>query len=108
MDRTNLPCLAGVAAVLAIAACSAGVPPVSRPIASGSQAPSGAVCDAARAQFAVGQPFTPALGERARQASGASSIRILRPGEAVTLEFLPDRLSLELDASERIAAVRCG
>jgi hypothetical protein len=35
-------------------------------------------------------------------------MRIIRPGEAVTLDFNPARLNFELDAGDRIVRVYCG
>ena len=34
--------------------------------------------------------------------------RIVRPGDAVTADYLPDRLTVELDEDDRITALRCG
>jgi len=56
----------------------------------------------------VGQPYTDALGEDARQASGANSLRRIEPGQAVTLDFREDRLNIELDANGTVTRVRCG
>lgn len=65
-------------------------------------------CDAAKAPFARGAVYTEELAQRARQASGAKTVRALRPGQAVTMEFSAERLNLELDESGRVTDVRCG
>ncbi|RYX93816.1 MAG: hypothetical protein EOO28_16720 [Comamonadaceae bacterium] len=65
-------------------------------------------CDAAAAQFTVGQAWNSPLAEGARQRAGADSVRALRPNQMVTMEFNGARLNLELDASDRITRVRCG
>ncbi len=65
-------------------------------------------CDAAAAQFAVGQAFNAPLAEQARQRAGAETARALRPGQIVTMEFNGQRLNLDVDASERVTRVRCG
>lgn len=65
-------------------------------------------CNAQPAQFAVGQNSTAAVVESARARAGAHIARILRPGQMVTKEFNAQRLNLEVDASGRIVAVRCG
>lgn len=65
-------------------------------------------CDAAKAQFAVGQAYGEALAERARAAAGATLVRALRPGQMVTTEFRGDRLNLEVDAGGKVIAARCG
>lgn len=67
-----------------------------------------ALCDAGPAQSAVGQNSTASVMESARVRSGAQVARILRPGQMITKEFNAQRLNLEVDASGRIIAVRCG
>jgi hypothetical protein len=37
----------------------------------------------------------------------AQPVRILRPGMAVTMDYRPDRLNIEIDAQEKIARVHC-
>jgi hypothetical protein len=68
----------------------------------------GTACDAARAQFVVGQPATPENLEAAREAAGAAIVRTIRPGEVVTMEFRADRLTMDLDAQDIVREVRCG
>jgi len=65
-------------------------------------------CNAQPAQFAVGQSSTASVMESARARSGAQMARILRPGQITTKEFNAQRLNLEVDATGRIIAVRCG
>ncbi|MFT3813963.1 MAG: I78 family peptidase inhibitor [Acidovorax sp.] len=70
--------------------------------------PQGGECNAAPAQGAVGQNATATVTEQARKRSGALMARILRPGQVVTKEYDTQRLNLEVDATGRIVAVRCG
>lgn len=65
-------------------------------------------CDAAKAQWAVGQPASGELLERARIAAGAGSARFLRPNQPITMEYLGSRLNLGLDARDVVHAVVCG
>ena len=65
-------------------------------------------CDAAAAQFAVGQAWNTPLAENARQRASADSVRALRPNQMVTMEFNDSRLNLDLDAADRVTRVRCG
>jgi len=67
-----------------------------------------ASCNAAAAQFAIGQLPDDALVARARQASGADMARVLRHDQMTTKEFRQGRLNLRLDAQGRIAQVDCG
>ena len=89
--------------LLSVAAC-AGVPVGGTPPPTGP----GAICKAADAQFAVGRNADGALQEQARVRSGARSVRTLRPGQAVTMEFSAERLNLDVDASGKVTAARCG
>ena len=84
-----------------IAACAQN-PPASPP------PPTGGLCNAGPAQFAVGQAYTASLGEDARRRSGARVLRVLRAGEVVTMEFSAQRLTLQLDDAQRVQAARCG
>ena len=102
--KTGMKQWGAAAAVLALAGC-AGLG--ERPGGPGASAPP-ATCDAAAAQFAVGQSFGPALERDVRARSGASIVRWLSPGQAVTMEFNPARLNLTLDARSRITKVACG
>ena len=65
-------------------------------------------CDASKAQFLVGYESGLAIQDQARTRSGAATIRTLKPGQAVTLEYNADRLNLSLDAGGRIVRVTCG
>jgi hypothetical protein len=65
-------------------------------------------CQAEAVQFAVGQAASPALLQDAQRRAGASRVRVIRPGEAVTMEFDPTRLNLEVDAGNRVLRARCG
>ena len=65
-------------------------------------------CVADLARWAVGQPASATLLERARVASTASVARFIRPDEAITMEYSPARLNLYLNAREIVSTVVCG
>lgn len=65
-------------------------------------------CDAAAAQWAVGKTNTVQHVEEARRRSGALMARVLRPGQATTLEFNAERLNLLVDATGRFTTASCG
>lgn len=67
-----------------------------------------AACDAAPVQSFVGRAYDAAAGDELRKRSGAQRVRTVRPGQMVTMEFDEQRLTVEVDARGRIAAVRCG
>lgn len=65
-------------------------------------------CDASKARGWIGRRYSPASDRALLEATGAKTIRPIRPGEMVTMDFLSDRLTLDLDESDRITAIRCG
>ena len=60
-------------------------------------------CGAAGFQGLVGQ-----TGEIARLLELDRPARVIEPGMAVTMDHRPDRITIEIDEQDRIAAVRCG
>jgi len=71
------------------------------------EAPATSVCRADAAQDQVGRPYTDALGETARKATGATRLRVLRPGDMATMDFDPSRLNITLDGAGRVEQVGC-
>lgn len=66
------------------------------------------VCDAAAAQDLVGKPYSDAAGKDAQARTKSKSMRLIRPGMAVTMDFRNDRLNIEVDDKSVITAIRCG
>jgi len=56
----------------------------------------------------VGRERSTAVGNEALRLANARTIRWIRPGDAVTMDFMPDRLNVDLDNSGRITNFRCG
>ena len=77
---------------LLLAACQAPV----------AESPSEDACGASELQHLVGEPV-----EAAESASAPGDVRIIRPGEPVTMDYRTDRLNFELDARDRITRVYC-
>lgn len=65
-------------------------------------------CDVSDVKELIGQPWTEALAARAKDMTGATVVRTVRPGEAVTMDFREDRLTVELDAAGKVVSARCG
>lgn len=101
------------ALVLAAAAtfgCASNAPAMNPPPtpSAPAPAPAPAECNAAAVQAYVGRPWDAGTAGELRARSGAAKVRAVRPGQMVTMEFDAARLTVELDASGRIAALRCG
>lgn len=65
-------------------------------------------CREDAAKFAVGKAADAKLAEEARVKAGAVRVRVVRPGQMVTMEFDPSRLTLDVDAAGRVVSARCG
>lgn len=94
-----------------LAACAGPAPapePAAATPAAAVAAPPPARCQAEGARFAVGQPVTPQLEAAARFRGTADSVRVLKPGQAVTMEINEGRLNLDVDTRGRVTDVRCG
>ncbi|SDE60873.1 I78 family peptidase inhibitor [Limimaricola pyoseonensis] len=88
-------------APLLAAACAsapAAPPPPDRP-----QMPVEDSCAAAPYARLIGQDATALERELILR-----PVRVIRPGDAVTMDFLPTRLNFEIDAAGRIARIFCG
>ena len=55
----------------------------------------------------VGQPAA-AVAARIRKLSGAVTVRWLPPGQVADMDLRDNRVSIELDALNRVRALRCG
>jgi hypothetical protein len=97
----------------------AGTPPVATPpapIASPMQpgAPvaddgnGGDRCDPAPAQWAVGQLASAEVVARIRADSHAQVVRVIHPGEMITMDYSFVRVDIRVDAGNRVLKVSCG
>lgn len=65
-------------------------------------------CGAALVQQFKGRKLTDDLRARIAEISGASRIRVIRPGHLYTMEFRPERLRINVNEKGRITAFGCG
>jgi hypothetical protein len=94
--------IALLAATVAVAGCT----PVEMRGAHPSDAPH--VCKAEPVQDYVGRPGEAGAIEGVRRASGAKSVRVVRPGEMVTVDFRADRVTVTVDGHRIITRIVCG
>ncbi|GHC04238.1 I78 family peptidase inhibitor [Thermomonas carbonis] len=87
--------------VFALAACA------SQPAAEDATAGTG-TCNAEPAQSHVGKPASDANVQAAFKASGAKTMRSIKPGQAVTMDYREDRVNIHQDASGTIERISCG
>lgn len=55
----------------------------------------------------TGKPYSEAESE-IKAGEDVATIRVIRPDEAVTQDFRPDRLNVELDAEDNVSKIYCG
>ncbi|HEY0413647.1 MAG TPA: I78 family peptidase inhibitor [Allosphingosinicella sp.] len=95
---------AGAAAMAILAGCAAA------PLAGAEEIPrrGAGQCDAAAAQGLVGQAAGEALGAEAMRLSRARVLRWVPIGAMVTMDYREDRLSIHLDADNKVVKIACG
>ncbi|MGY1410724.1 MULTISPECIES: I78 family peptidase inhibitor [unclassified Luteimonas] len=67
-----------------------------------------AICNADGLQALVGQQATETVTAKATADSGATSVRVLGPDDAATMDFREDRLNIHTDAAGVIQSLNCG
>src|SRR3546814_5427836 len=66
-------------------------------------------CDADAAQSYIGQDASEATVAEAKAAAGATgALRVIKPGQQVTMDFRADRLNVEVDDDNAIVRITCG
>lgn len=81
----------------------ANAPPMSDPLP-----PTRRTCNADAAAGHVGSQATPDAVAAAQRDAGASSARVLKPGQMVTMEYIEGRLNIDVDDNNVITGIRCG
>lgn len=103
--RLLMPALA-VSAVLATACASQNtLPPVHT---GGPYPPQHMQCDAERARWAIGREATADVVEEVRAATQSQHVRVIHPGQAVTMDFRPDRVNIHVNERRAITSITCG
>ena len=77
-------------------------------LAAQTPAPEPVACEAGPAEVLIGRPYRRHVPTRAKRLSGATVVRVIFPGQAVTEDFRPERVDLRVDYGRRISDVRCG
>ncbi|HET6943517.1 MAG TPA: I78 family peptidase inhibitor [Sphingomicrobium sp.] len=90
-----------ILAALTLAACSAAPPEGPAPLPAGS-------CHDDTLTTFVGQDATPEIGGTLMRQSGARVLRWVPKGSMITMEFSADRLTVYLDANNKIEKLSCG
>jgi len=102
--------LATVAALLGCAPASGGQAPraTRTPYVPETLAGTPASCSKALVADLKGKRWDPARVEAVRTRAKARTIRVLGPTAAATMDYSPDRLTVQLDARSRVVSIECG
>ncbi|KGM53408.1 hypothetical protein N799_07450 [Lysobacter arseniciresistens ZS79] len=98
---TRLPLIPVTVLLLSVGACTT-MAPVDVPPAPAT------TCVAEDASSAVGRAATPEVVERARIESHSNDVRVIEPGQAVTMDYRADRLNIDVNERGAITGLRCG
>jgi len=83
--------------------------PTPPPSSSVSPPMAGAMkCDDSRGQTSVGQSATQAAVAKIIADTGSRNARVVKPGQAVTMDYREDRVNINVDAKNVVIAVKCG
>ena len=97
MFRSTTSFLGATLLVAGLSGCTTTPAPDSRP----------GVCDSATLGWTIGQVADEALVNRAHAESGAKVVRVLRPGQVVTMEYSEQRLNLYVDDANKVQRYSC-
>lgn len=95
-------------AALLTAACATATPEDGGGNAAAPAPEAPGTCNATAVQDLVGRPNSAEVSADAQRRSGARTVRVIRPGDAVTMDYRQDRLNIELDADSKIVRFNCG
>lgn len=87
--------------LLSMAACAA-MPAADAP------PPTAGPCRAEAASWAIGRAASPEVVERARAETRSSHVRVIEPGQPVTMDYNPDRLNINVNERGAITGLKCG
>ena len=94
-----------VLSAMVLPACSAAASPVEIPVRGETP---GFICRSQGLARFVGRAATPGLAAELRRASGAKTVRWVRPGSMITMDYRDDRLTVRVNARNRVIAANCG
>ncbi|AOE84981.1 I78 family peptidase inhibitor [Pseudomonas sp. TCU-HL1] len=100
--------LAGCSSTDKPAAPAAAAPAAMQESASATAPSFGGTCDSAAVAALVGKTANLALVDQAKRQSGAETARVLRPHDAVTMDYNSRRLNIDVDETDVVKQFTCG
>lgn len=99
MSRILMPL--AVIAALSLSACAPMPPP-------GPMPPPAGACNAQDAHWAIGQAATADVVERVRFDTNSQIVRVVEPGQPVTMDYSPSRVNISVNERGAIVGITCG
>ena len=81
------------------AACTSMAPP--------AEAPAAKACSPEVLARYIGLPANDSLAGRMKRETGKAELRMVKPGTMVTMDFREDRLTVYLDAANKVERASC-
>ena len=100
MDKNTVLSAAAACVMLGFAACASQLPP------PGGQVPT--QCVAGAGAWAIGRAPTDQVVEQVRMDTLSNTVRVIRPGDAVTMDYRGDRVNIKVNERNAIVGVTCG
>ena len=88
-----------------LAACSTAPAPADTPVHGVTP---GHKCESAGTDQFIGQAGTSETGAAIKRVSNAAVLRWAPPGVMLTMDFREDRVTVWLDAANKVTKIRCG
>lgn len=104
MSHIVLPTVAAIALSLSACAAVAPIPGTG----GGSLPPTTMTCSPDAGAWAVGKQATAEVVERLRADTHSQIVRVVRPGEMITMEVNARRVDIRVDGNNVVLAVTCG
>lgn len=101
MDRTTGLPAALACVMLGLAACASQMPPP-------ANVPIQTLCVAGAGAWAIGRAATEQTVEQVRLDTRSSALRVIHPGDAVTMDYRGDRVNVKVNERNAIIGVACG
>lgn len=101
MDRIIASSTLVAAALLGLAACASQMPPP-------PNVPIETQCVAGAGAWAIGRAPTDQVVEQVRIDTRSNSVRVIHPGDAVTMDYRGDRVNIKVNERNAIVGVSCG
>jgi hypothetical protein len=101
-NATPVSLMIASTAVLGLVACATPPAPPMPPAAGTFQ------CVAEAGAWAIGEPVGDELVAKVQADTHSRAVRVIRPGQAVTMDFRGDRVNVMLDGHDKVERVTCG